>query len=487
MAQDLFTCGICQKKVDGNNIYFLENCCHMVCRKCIRNQMLSAIKNENLSNLKCIECGESYVQRDFQEILDQKDYQRYDDLSLKEFMVDKEMIECPSCKFQFLKSTVEDFLDTSQVEKYDGKVLSLKARKHRNKYRFRCQNCSSDFCSKCGATPYHIGYSCKEFKARSLSLKCRFCEEPIPVNTPNKFKDVEICDSEDCRKLFPYACNTKLSCGHFCCGIANEKQHLGCLENGCKNQLISNKKARMVDGTEYCMICGCSFLKNEPSVCLDCGHTFHYLCIKGKLEAGWTSERITFTYAKCPLCKTWISSPQITDLIKPVNDLLAKMKDKVKKRLEYEGMMNDKVLKEDFKGDWFEYAMKELSYFQCYKCKEPYFGGKKVCQGERQAEFKEEELICPSCSSGDNPQVCPTHGTEFIQWKCKFCCNMAIWFCWGNTHFCEECHKKSTTVPLIPRDKLPKCVGPPKCSGNHPPNGEEYCYGCLLCKKAENF
>jgi hypothetical protein len=32
---------------------------------------------------------------------------------------------------------------------------------------------------------------------------------------------------------------------------------------------------------------------------------------------------------------------------------------------------------------------------------------------------------------GDNLQECKTHGREYIDYKCKFCCNIATFFCWG--------------------------------------------------------
>lgn len=25
---------------------------------------------------------------------------------------------------------------------------------------------------------------------------------------------------------------------------------------------------------------------------------------------------------------------------------------------------------------------------------------------------------------------CPKHGKEYIEFKCKFCCSVAQWFCW---------------------------------------------------------
>lgn len=81
------------------------------------------------------------------------------------------------------------------------------------------------------------------------------------------------------------------------------------------------------------------------------------------------------------------------------------------------------------------------AYFMCYTCQKPYFGGRKNCaeamnEQKDVGEFNPKELICPGCCPvpmGD----CARHGKEFIEFKCKFCCSIAQWFCWGNTHFCD--------------------------------------------------
>lgn len=54
---------------------------------------------------------------------------------------------------------------------------------------------------------------------------------------------------------------------------------------------------------------------------------------------------------------------------------------------------------------------------------------------------------------------------------------MAQWFCWGNTHFCDNCHKRQIAGEYISRlakDKLPKCEGKDKCpvGGEHGGNGD---------------
>jgi E3 ubiquitin-protein ligase MYCBP2 len=40
------------------------------------------------------------------------------------------------------------------------------------------------------------------------------------------------------------------------------------------------------------------------------------------------------------------------------------------------------------------------SYYLCFKCKDPYFGGMKACNPEdEQKDFKPEELVCAKCSN----------------------------------------------------------------------------------------
>src|SRR3569833_360372 len=93
-------------------------------------------------------------------------------------------------------------------------------------------------------------------------------------------------------------------------------------------------------------------------------------------------------------------------------------------------------------------------------------------------------------SVGAGIKNCKKHGTDFIEFKCKFCCNISQWFCWGNTHFCEPCHKRQNEgdyVSRYERSRLPKCPGPEKCplKIKHPEKGEEFALGCALCRNEQ--
>jgi len=129
--------------------------------------------------------------------------------------------------------------------------------------------------------------------------------------------------------------------------------------------------------------------------------------------------------------------------------------------------------------------------------KKPYFGGLKRCEDLMQEDsknenFKPEELVCAECSSvGITLENCPKHGKDYIEFKCKFCCNVATWFCWGSTHFCESCHKRQCEgdhVSKYSKERLPPCTGKKMCplKVDHKGNGHEFALGCALCRNLVN-
>lgn len=132
--------------------------------------------------------------------------------------------------------------------------------------------------------------------------------------------------------------------------------------------------------------------------------------------------------------------------------------------------------------------MFKMAYYQCHKCKVPYFGGAIDCADAQNAlqDFKVEELVCPKCSAasvGAGIKNCQKHGDQYIDFKCKFCCSVALWFCHGNTHYCDPCHR------IAGRNNKHDCPGKNKKEGcplkvDHPPSGEEFALGCGLCRSS---
>ena len=56
---------------------------------------------------------------------------------------------------------------------------------------------------------------------------------------------------------------------------------------------------------------------------------------------------------------------------------------------------------------------------------QPYFGGERLC-GAGGGEFDPSELLCGGCVPHSADSVCRKHGTEFIEFKCRFCCGIAV-------------------------------------------------------------
>lgn len=63
-----------------------------------------------------------------------------------------------------------------------------------------------------------------------------------------------------------------------------------------------------------------------------------------------------------------------------------------------------------------DYANAIYAYFECFKCKKPYFGGKKSCSEQladpspnSDASYDASKLLCPECCSTD-PKSCLKHG-----------------------------------------------------------------------------
>lgn len=86
-----------------------------------------------------------------------------------------------------------------------------------------------------------------------------------------------------------------------------------------------------------------------------------------------------------------------------------------------------------------------------------YYGGEARCDAEVGEDYDPTELVCGACSDVSRAQMCPKHGTDFLEYKCRYCCSVAVFFCFGTTHFCNACHDDFQRVTNIPRLELPSC------------------------------
>ena len=133
-------------------------------------------------------------------------------------------------------------------------------------------------------------------------------------------------------------------------------------------------------------------------------------------------------------------------LFKPINNLYKKVKNIALSRLYLDKKQNDKEILIKFNKNRIDYAMKIYSFYICFKCKKPYYGGLNKCDDDDDDDDDDDKHIvnpsnrlCNSCIPiKNNIHNCLIHGNEYIQWKCQFCCSLASLFCYGTTHFCNS-------------------------------------------------
>ena len=261
-----------------------------------------------------------------------------------------------------------------------------------------------------------------------------------------------------------------------------------------------------VAAASRCQICFDN-LADAAAVCLaSCRHTLHALCLRRQLAQGWTAPGgfITLEHADCPLCKTPLRAPALADALEPWDalraglaaPLAAALAETARAPLPAEqGPLRDAALRDALGGP------RGIDIYSCSRCARPYFGGVRDCALEAPHAIDKRELICPRCAQAiDGSGVCAKHGSGgaddggspgTVSFKCRFCCSIAAFQCWGSTHFCKACHDNPpAALQLQATGALPRCPAGPlgvQLSGAcplgilHRPTGEEQVLGCSLC------
>jgi len=333
--------------------------------------------------------------------------------------------------------------------------------------------------------------------AAATTETCRFCGSSaalLDLLVPGA-----VCSQAECLEYGRNVCTKTLFCGHLCAGIRDEERCLPCL-HGCASddQTICLRQ----DADDMCMICFADALSAAPVILLDCGHAFHAHCCRMALQRRWPGPRITFTFMLCPICKRDMSHSSLQTLIGPLNTLRDDVQRKALMRLNYEGVVtadNDACQSLDVAA----FAMDRYSYYVCYKCAKAYYGGEARCeiagvlQPASVEDYDPSELVCGACSDVARAQMCVRHGADFLEYKCRYCCSVAVFFCFGTTHFCAACHDDFQRVTAIPRCELPSCPAGPRATQlttdqcplhvQHPVTGEEFALGCGICRNAHTF
>lgn len=405
------------------------------------------------------------------------------------------------------------------------------ATRHMHRSRFRCTQCDMDFC-RCGVSPYHWGWSCDGWQKHEQIHNqacpvgsCRWCAQPCMAKMRRSESLASACCGNDegtDLKRFPpsLSCAEKErrgcgkrhpDCGHWCGGVRGEHKCLPCLDPECRKKACgssappltggssSSASSKLPDGDEWCPICWTEPLNGAPAIRLTCGHVLHQHCAEAMIRKGNTGgRRLTFKNIRCPLCQGIMGHPSIDAIVTPQYNMYQKVRRKALQRWVVEQRRplprpNDPADEDKIAT----LAMTKMTFFECSQCNEPYYGGEVECGDVEEEEDLDDdvqaalamELVCRGCASKGQLQ-CPEHGTEFLGWKCRYCCEReAHYFCFGTTHFCYVCHDLWQTG-VEQRRKLQAgkpCLGKDRCifGGRHPPgcrNGrDEYALGCTIC------
>ena len=165
-----------------------------------------------------------------------------------------------------------------------------------------------------------------------------------------------------------------------------------------------------------------------------CGHTFHYKCVQKHIENGYAHHRITFEHTRCPLCKEPIQHWAFEESLAKWALLEADVNERALNRLRIEGNEKHREIVEpwgQFHGNPLGFANHIYVFYQCYKCKKPYFAGNQICGAADDEEDDEDDeeiakqLLCSSCGT-HNIETCEKHGREWIQYV-VFERNIDLW------------------------------------------------------------
>ena len=84
-----------------------------------------------------------------------------------------------------------------------------------------------------------------------------------------------------------------------------------------------------------------------------------------------------------------------------------------------------------------------MTFYNCFKCNRVYCGGKNDYEGAIRENMEAENFLCLTCAEeelGYGKEVCPKHGNEFTDFKCNYCCSIALFVIEnGKRFFCQPC------------------------------------------------
>jgi hypothetical protein len=366
-----------------------------------------------------------------------------------------------------------------QNNKESNLTLAEKKLKSNNKMNLAVNNLNLPFQSNANFLGSKILLNEKKSKLDIKSRLCRYDKSEIDINNQNS---EGICSKQECIYEYTFKCNLLLECGHDCLGIKSDS----CIKFKClfKNCQMFNNHFNQ-SNENLCPICMTDNLEIFSLIMLPCLHYVHRKCLLKSLQQKWSGKSINFNFLNCPLCSLSILKKSNITNDSEILSLIYNYKSL------YKTIKEQALLLHSVEEVNTEFRLSDYLFYMCEKCEKPFNAGKNYCIFAMDLNNIEEEIkLCLECydyTKIKGQTNCEIHGRKNIQYKCKFCCNFSSHFCFGTTHFCEECHMRQLKGDYMTSknsNELVQCSGKDSCvlGISHPPNGEEFGLFCILCK-----
>lgn len=275
---------------------------------------------------------------------------------------------------------------------------------------------------------------------------------------------------------------------------------------------ISRRSCKFEDTSTDCAIC-LEPLQTEPVITLSCGHKWHLQCIIEQLQTALptSKQRLLFTGCQCAKCGTICDHENLRDLTRTTDALREKVDRLLREQLALDApdVWNKAQVDPQSIRSTLAYARRKYAFYLCSHCREPYFGGTVECADLLRSDQNEDERLCVACSP-QSQVICrnPLEHRGHLVWKCRYCCRPSTYLCYGNVHFCDECHGRNSqwvrqlklTTDSGSRGGKPAPLPPIPCPGStcpypKPPSSAIHCngpkiqseqvYGCAWCQSTD--
>lgn len=195
------------------------------------------------------------------------------------------------------------------------------------------------------------------------------------------------------------------------------------------------------DTDTICAIC-LDTLHSDTSTTLSCGHRYHTTCLVSQLEQSTPipGRRIILHGTRCAKCQQVVECPSLAHVITPAQELHQLINALIDVQIRVDGLEHHPDVQSE---GIYQFGKRYYAFYLCSICKSPYLGGTIECgdgeDGPHPAP-QNAQRFCHTCHVIP-PRTCTNiEHVPFYVWKCRYCCRVAEYVCYGSTHLCSHCH-----------------------------------------------